>query len=145
MDLRKDAARHWLITTALAYLGAPYRWGGDDPSGFDCSGLVIEALQSVGLLEKVDLSADGLMKRFLSCQTSEPDCGCLVFLIDASNRACHVGICLDKWFMIEAGGGDNSVVDNAVAWRQNAFVKIRPLPSPGPRRKFCDPFLTIKE
>ena len=145
MDLRNDAARHWLVTTALAYLGTPYRWGGDDPSGFDCSGLVIESLRSVGLLENVDLTADGLMKRFLPYQTPEPDCGRLVFLIGAEGRAVHVGICLDKWFMIEAGGGDGEVVDRDAAWRRNAFVKIRPLPSPGPRRKICDPFMSTKE
>ena len=56
------------MATALSYRGTPYVWGGDDPSGFDCSGFVLECLKSVGLLpERADLTADRLMKS-LDCR-----------------------------------------------------------------------------
>src|SRR5262245_24009514 len=45
----RDAALHvW-----ESHLNSPYAWGGDDSiTGFDCSGLVIEGLRSVGLLAR---------------------------------------------------------------------------------------------
>lgn len=36
-------------SAALAQLGAPYRYGGLDPSGFDCSGLVRYAYRDAGV------------------------------------------------------------------------------------------------
>ncbi|MEW5796610.1 MAG: NlpC/P60 family protein [Candidatus Zixiibacteriota bacterium] len=145
MDTHRDSAREWLVTTALAYLGTPYVWGGDDPSGFDCSGLVVECLKSVGLLDSVDLSADGLLVKFRDYAVAQPARGCLVFLLDRAGKARHVGICLDRWHFIEAGGGDNSVADQSAAWKRNAFVRIRPLPNPGSRRIVCDPISALKE
>jgi cell wall-associated NlpC family hydrolase len=36
-------------TLALRMVGTPYRWGGESPSGFDCSGLVRWAYGRVGI------------------------------------------------------------------------------------------------
>jgi len=141
---RREAARHWLVTTALTHLGTPYRWGGDDPSGFDCSGLVLECLASVGLAGAEDLSANGLYHRFEKYTVSDPGHGYLVFSLDAGVHARHVGICLDQWHMISAGGGDREIVTAAEAWRRNAYVRIRPVPAAGPRRRICDPLFVIE-
>jgi murein DD-endopeptidase len=37
------------VATALQVLGVPYRWGGESPSGFDCSGLIRWAYLHVGV------------------------------------------------------------------------------------------------
>src|SRR5688572_27501018 len=37
-----------VVTTALGYRGVPYRFGGSDPSGFDCSGFVQYVFKQVG-------------------------------------------------------------------------------------------------
>jgi len=141
---RNQAARHWFLRTALAYLGTPYRWGGDDPSGFDCSGFVVECLRSAGLPGSGDYTADDLMRYFADCRVTRPDRGCLVFRLDSQGRAQHVSICLDRWFQIGASGGHQGTRDLSQAWQHNAFVKIRRNLPEGPRRRICDPFMSQK-
>ena len=121
-------ARKWFIKTALSYLGTPYIWGGDDPSGFDCSGFVVECLKTAGMInENEDYTADRLMRRFTSLSIENPCEGALLFRLDKSGRARHVVICLDEFFQIGASGGSGQTLDLNKAWRDNAFVKIRPL------------------
>ena len=38
-----------IVAKAKQYLGVPYKWGGTDPSGFDCSGFVYYVLRSQGI------------------------------------------------------------------------------------------------
>lgn len=38
-----------VVKTALKYLGIPYVWGGETPSGFDCSGLVLYVFRQHGV------------------------------------------------------------------------------------------------
>ncbi len=128
--MKNDQANklRWFLKTALAYLGTPYRWGGDDPSGYDCSGFVIECLKTCGLLKETeDLTADGLYHRFDHCNTEHPVPGCLLFTFNEKGRATHVVICLDSAFQIGASGGTRYTVNKAEAWKHNAYVKIRPI------------------
>ena len=115
------------------FLGLPYKWGGNDPmEGFDCSGLVIEMLQSVGIMErKADFNADGLSKLYPETELIQP--GVLVFY-DWNNDGVmdHVEIVafLDEdgeVFTIGASGGNSATSSQEVAQGQNAYVKVRPL------------------
>ena len=42
--------RTQVVETALGAMGTPYRWGGSDSNGFDCSGLIQHAYEEQGLI-----------------------------------------------------------------------------------------------
>jgi cell wall-associated NlpC family hydrolase len=76
MDERSQ--RKMVQRIAMSYLGTFYIWGGDDPSGFDCSGLAIECLKSVGVLPREgDWTAQDLSAMFP--RVDPPQGGDLVF------------------------------------------------------------------
>lgn len=119
----------YLEAYALSFLGKPYIWGGDDPSGFDCSGLVIELLQSVGEFPlKQDTTAQGLYDYFEGLKSSllaVPRFGSLVFYGESNRKITHVAFALDHTRIIEAGGGGPHVKTYEDAIKYNAFIRIR--------------------
>src|SRR5690606_6912926 len=50
-----------VVSVALQYQGAPYRYGGADPSGFDCSGFTQFVYAHVGVSLPHSSSAQGAM------------------------------------------------------------------------------------
>ncbi len=139
---RKEIA----LKVAWHFVGLPYRWGGDDPmAGFDCSGFILEILKSVGLMKRsMDLTADGICRHFkkMGCLASTPDICRLVFWKDpGKKRIRHVEFCIDPIYTIGASGGGANTVNQAVAIRRNAFIKVRPLNlSDMSLWTFADPF-----
>jgi len=123
-----------------ALLWKPYLWGGNDPmSGFDCSGLVIEGLKSVGLLPREgDWSAHALARerfpapRYPRLADSMLQPGCLVFW-GSAERLTHVEIVFARaegvLVTIGASGGGSKTTDLDAAKAQDAYVKLRPLRS----------------
>jgi cell wall-associated NlpC family hydrolase len=139
-----DTQLELALQVAFSHLGEWYTWGGDDPSGFDCSGFVVEVLKSCGKLDrKVDLNADLLYRMFSSkhsdVENGEEDAlrpGMLVFW-QKDGRMIHVemvyavvpGHGVYTVYTIGASGGGSATrtIDDAI--KQNAFIKIRPLRS----------------
>ena len=120
------------LRVAELYLGTPYLWGGDDPRGFDCSGLKVEALQAAGRIPRgSDFTAEGLRTRFPRIEHDEAQPGDLVFWL-RGGRAVHVGMLFEsRDFYIGAEGGGPWATDPQKALEEDAFIKIRPVASRG--------------
>lgn len=129
VEMLRDAA----VSYAEAWIGKPYVWGGDDFSGFDCSGFAIEVLQSVGILPHIfDDTADGLFNRYKSkiIQLHEAKPGCLVFWFRADSRASHVEVCRNERQVIGAGGGGAPQLTPEEIVREDAFLSaLLPMPA----------------
>ncbi|NVM21412.1 MAG: C40 family peptidase [Desulfobacterales bacterium] len=144
--LLSDYKRTQAVWYAKRLLFLPYLWGGDDPmAGFDCSGLVLEVLQSVGKIKhKIDMTADSLYKSFMDKQVPKGYAGCLVFWFKGT-KAAHVEMMINDCFLIGSSGGSSKTLNRQQAIEQNAFIKMRPL---GYRRgpyKIVDPFMVKKK
>jgi len=78
--------------TALSLRGAPYRNGGSDPSGFDCSGFVRYVFSQHGVTMPRTVTELYRAGRQISETQVEP--GDLVFFSTVSPGASHVGIAI---------------------------------------------------
>lgn len=114
-----------MIAFAEQQLGKPYIWGGNGPHSWDCSGLSLAILKSVDYFPAgVDVNAQDLF-HFLSNQNwkEKLEKGSIVFYGRNINKITHVGICVDKDYMISAAGGDHTTTTVEEAIKKNACVK----------------------
>jgi cell wall-associated NlpC family hydrolase len=93
--------RSRIVRTAQHYLGAPYRYGGDTPRGFDCSGFVKYVYQRNGI--NLPRSVPGQYEAGRHIGRSQARQGDLVFFrTSRSRRLSHVGIYLGNNRFIHA-------------------------------------------
>ena len=87
---RGNADGYALSGTALALRGAPYRDGGIDPSGFDCSGFVRYVYEQHGVEVPRQVRDQFRVGKDVDREDLEP--GDLVFFSTIAPGASHVGI-----------------------------------------------------
>jgi peptidoglycan DL-endopeptidase CwlO len=89
------------IAFAKAQLGEPYRWGGEGPGSWDCSGLVMKAWGAAGVSFPHSASAQFSRSQRVSVGSIQP--GDLVFWSKGSARSIyHVAMYLGGGKMIHA-------------------------------------------
>jgi len=116
------------LKVAWTFVGTFYRWGGDDPSGFDCSGLAIEILKSVGFVDRnYDSTASGIYEKFKHKDVYKPATGCFIFWSDENGKIIHIEFCINEMLTIGASGGGSKTLTLEDAEKQNAYVKVRPI------------------
>ncbi|GAA1497927.1 C40 family peptidase [Paeniglutamicibacter kerguelensis] len=101
----KTSSLSGIAATAAQYTGVPYVWGGNTPSGWDCSGFVKYVYAKHGIDIARGTSAIRASGQFV--RTSSPKAGDLVF----QNGGGHVGIYLGGGKMV---GAQNPTVDTIV-------------------------------
>ena len=111
--------------TALGYRGTPYRNGGSDPSGFDCSGFVwyvfgqhgIRVARTVGeqFREGIDIETDGVQP------------GDLLFFSTEGRGASHVGVAIggDEFVHAPSSRGEVRVERLSAPYWASRYVGAR--------------------
>jgi peptidoglycan DL-endopeptidase CwlO len=88
-----------LVANATAMLGQPYRYGGAQPGGFDCSGLVAYAASRAGI--DLPRTAQEQQHAGVSVGRSDVRAGDLVFM-HLQGKDLHVGVALDAQRFVHA-------------------------------------------
>jgi cell wall-associated NlpC family hydrolase len=110
---------------ALAMVGAPYRYGGVDPDGFDCSGLVHYSFRKIGISLPRDTRS--LRKVGMLIDLNDLATGDLVFFDQEGKKSSHVGIYLGDGSFVHApstGGRVRADKIDLTYWRKH-FTEAR--------------------
>lgn len=110
-----------ILAAAERALGTPYRFGGNNHSGVDCSGLVQLAYQAAGI--PVPRTADDQFRRLPEVDRARPG-DLLFFDTGGGGKASHVGIYRGSGQMIHAPGRGRRVESAPVeiAYWQERFL-----------------------
>ena len=93
------------VEAATSMIGAPYRYGGSSPKGFDCSGLVVYSYGRAGVTG-LPRSAHELMKRTKRVSVRDLEPGDLLFFDIGRGKVSHVGIFVaDRTFVHAPSSG----------------------------------------
>ena len=95
------------LARALELRGVPYRMGGSDPSGFDCSGLVQWVFAQNGRALPREVREQYLIGREVEADEVRP--GDLLFFDTGARPASHVGIALDRESFVHAPSSNGVV------------------------------------
>jgi len=114
-----------VTSTALALRGAPYRNGGSDPSGFDCSGFVRYVFSQHGI--PMPRTVTEQFRAGQKVDQRQLAAGDLVFFATVAPGASHVGIAIggDEFIHAPSGAGEVRVERMSAAYWATRFVGAR--------------------
>ena len=114
-----------LVTTALGFRSVPYRNGGSEPSGFDCSGFVQYVFAQHGLALPREVRQQYHVGDRVGLTDVKP--GDLVFFGTVSPGASHVGVAIggDRFVHAPSTRGVVRVERFTTSYWSNRFVGAR--------------------
>jgi cell wall-associated NlpC family hydrolase len=109
-SIRNRESHNLLFTRAESYLGTPYRYGGADRSGMDCSGLVVRLFREV-YRTRLPHRTTALFRIGVTIPFRSLEPGDLVFFRDAPGlQPSHVGIFLGDGRFIHASSSRGVII-----------------------------------
>ena len=113
--------------TALGLRGAPYRNGGSDPRGFDCSGLIEYVYSQHGIA--VPRTVEELHDAGRDVPTQDIQPGDLVFFDTTGRGPSHVGMSIggDEFVHAPSGAGVVRVERLGAAYWAQRFIGVKRL------------------
>jgi cell wall-associated NlpC family hydrolase len=113
--------------TALGLRGAPYRNGGSDPRGFDCSGLIEYVYSQHGIA--VPRTVEELHDAGRDVPTQDIQAGDLVFFDTTGRGPSHVGMSIggDEFVHAPSGAGVVRVERLGAAYWAQRFIGVKRL------------------
>ena len=114
-----------IVETAEKYLGCPYVWGGNSPSGFDCSGFVKYVFAECGYTLKrtaADIATEGT---WVAKEDIQP--GDILCFNDGGTYIGHVGIYIGNNEFIHASTSSTGVIisDLDTDWYETRYSCAR--------------------
>lgn len=94
---------------------------------FDCSGLIVWALEQLGLI-RTDLTADGLYQLCNPAEKGKLEPGDLVFYQNPNGYKHHVGVYMGNGKVIHARGTAYGVVETEMFNKFTAFGRLKVFP-----------------
>ena len=121
-----------ILNLMVKYLGIPYKWAGDSPSGFDCSGLMQYVFRQAGIsIPRTAASQAAGSAQRVAYKDARP--GDLLYFREDSadpSRISHVAIYIGNGKMIEAARPGTAVRVSSV-WPTPAMVNRYTAPGVG--------------
>lgn len=116
-----------VVQYAEQFVGTPYEWGGDTPSGFDCSGFVMFVYAHFGI--HLPRTSYGQFSAGSAVDRADLLPGDLVFFDTAGSGASHVGIYAGSDRFVSASGSEVQVLGMNTSYWAAHFVGARRIQS----------------
>jgi probable lipoprotein NlpC len=124
---QKDYSPRQFVKSCKKYMGTPYKFGGNDKKGIDCSGLVYNAFSEFGI--SIPRVSHKQAEAFPEIKLKKARTGDLVYFKTQGSKINHTGVIVKKRgkrkvLFVHAANTGVQVDDLVSNYWQKKFVKV---------------------